>query len=101
MIMNSNKKVICLNDIESNVIEEAIFILKSNVSESIKECNEKKTEEIAIIEAEEIVNDFIKKYEYDSKETLSADFINDTNLKEIVYIASLLIILVICLAVTF
>ena len=51
MITNTNKNIICVKDIPSNIIEEAIFILKPNVDE---ECVDMR-KEIAREEAEEFL----------------------------------------------
>ena len=55
MTMNLGKKIISVKDIPSNLIEEAIFILKSDVIES-KDTAIKK--EIILSEAEDIVNEY-------------------------------------------
>ena len=65
--MHMGKKVVCIKDIPSNLIEEAIFILKTDTLESKKENLEIKTKEIILNEAEEIVNEYERKYESDKK----------------------------------
>lgn len=54
-----NKKVICVKDIPSNLIEEAIFILKSDVVENENKKTELIRKEIILKETE----DFLKEYE--------------------------------------
>ena len=70
MILNSDKKVICIREIPSNVIEEAIFILKENVIEN--ECESEEDNE-----------------EYQIK-SISLK-------KEIIYIIGILTLLAICI----
>ncbi len=55
MISNTNKNVICVKDIPSNIIEEAIFILKSDVNDDFADIRK----EIARDEAEEFVGDYV------------------------------------------
>ena len=55
MIMHVGKKIICMKDIPSNLIEEAIFILKPNVTQKENDKFENKTKEIILDEAEYIV----------------------------------------------
>lgn len=58
MITNTNKNVICIKNIPSNLIEEAIFILKNDdVLENEK--TKKKRKEIAECEAEIFLNEYI------------------------------------------
>lgn len=58
MITNINKKVICVKDIPSNIIEEAIFILKTDVA-SPNEKIEKKRKEIVENEAKSFLKDYM------------------------------------------
>lgn len=58
MITNINKKVICIKDIPSNIIEEAIFILKTD-SNSCNEKIEKRRKEIIENEAENFLRDYM------------------------------------------
>ena len=55
MISNTNKNIISVKDIPSNIIEEAIFILKPNVDEEFVEIRK----EIAKEEAEEFLGEYI------------------------------------------
>lgn len=99
MIMNSDKKVICVKDIPSNIIEEAIFILKENIIEETDEENEERNKDIILTEAEDIVNEYINKMEFE-KDDYNEEFeISNINIKkEIIYIVGLLIILGICIS---
>lgn len=54
---HTNKKVICVRDIPSNLIEEAIFILKSDDEIANKKTKESR-KQIILRETE----DFVKKY---------------------------------------
>lgn len=100
MIMHSDKKVVCIREIPSNIIEEAIFILKPNVAEDQNEIGEERTKDIILSEAEDIVDEYINKMQFDVEE----DYIDsETEIfdlkKEIVYIIGLLIILGICISI--
>ncbi|MBQ9314057.1 MAG: hypothetical protein IJ220_03510 [Clostridia bacterium] len=99
MIMHSDKKVICVKDIPSNIIEEAIFILKENISQNQDEENDERSKEIILNEAEEIVEEYINKMQYEDEDELVEDGQENNGLKkEILYIAGLLIILAICIS---
>lgn len=95
MITNINKKVICVKDIPSNIIEEAIFILKSDVSKNEK--NQLKRKEIATKEVEYILNDYIEQMKKDEIEHRKR--INSKNNKEKIFLMGT-IILVICYLVS-
>ena len=89
MIMHVGKKIICMKDIPSNLIEEAIFILKPNVTQKENDKFENKTKEIILDEAEYIVEQYAiklneKKDEENFKE-LSKIY------REAIYIIALLI----------
>jgi predicted nucleic acid-binding Zn ribbon protein len=59
MITKSNKNIVCIKDIPSNLIEEAILILKPNVSKDEKTNDVKpKSREIILKEAEEIIKEY-------------------------------------------
>lgn len=79
MITNTNKKVICIKDIPSNIIEEAIFILKTDIDAS-NEKLKKKRKEIIENEAESLLNDYmndVSDYEYEyENETEKINFRN-------------------------
>ena len=71
MIMHVGKKIICMKDIPSNLIEEAIFILKPNVTQKENDKFENKTKEIILDEAEYIVEQYaIKLNEKKDEENL-------------------------------
>ena len=55
MITNTNKNIICVKNIPSNIIEEAIFILKPNVAEECLDIRK----EIARDEAEEFLGEYV------------------------------------------
>ena len=55
MTSNTNKNVICVRDIPSNIIEEAIFILKEDVDEDTVNIRK----EIARDEAEEFLSEYV------------------------------------------
>lgn len=55
MTSNTNKNVICVKDIPSNIIEEAIFILKEDVDEDTVDIRK----EIARDEAEEFLTEYV------------------------------------------
>ncbi len=79
MITNTNKKVICIKDIPSNLIEEAIFILKTDIDAS-NEKLKKKRKEIIENEAESLLNDYmddVSDYDYEyENETEKLNFRN-------------------------
>jgi hypothetical protein len=65
MITRISKKVICIKDIPSNLIEEAIFILKTNDKNdaSDKPSQKKRGSDLILREAEEIVNEYVGKFQ--------------------------------------
>ena len=95
MTTNINKKVICVKDIPSNIIEEAIFILKSDVSKNEK--NQLKRKEIATKEVEYILNDYIEQMRKDEIEHRKR--INSKNNKEKIFLMGT-VILAICYLVS-
>ena len=99
MIMNLGKKIICVKDIPSNIIEEAIFILKSNVVENKNNKLEAKSKEIILDEAEEIVDEYLEKIqsEKDCKSKMNNE--KTGRIKEIIYITGLVIIASICISI--
>lgn len=58
MLDKSGKKAVIISNIRSNSIEQAIFILKSNDTESVKDVGSG-----IVAEAQEIINNYIKKVE--------------------------------------
>lgn len=99
MLVHTGKKVICIKDIHSNLIEEAIFILKTNDKEPKVEF-EHKTKEIILEEAEGIISDYVVQTQ------IADDNEEDVNLKklrqikfETCYIVALLIIVCVCISI--
>lgn len=81
MITNTNKKVICIKDIPSNLIEEAIFILKTDIDAS-NEKLKKKRKEIIENEAESLLNDYMDDVsDYDYEYENEAEKLNFRNKK--------------------
>lgn len=98
MIMNVGKKIICIKDIPSNIIDEAIFILKSNVVDCKKGEIEEKSKAIILNEAEEIVDEYINKIHEEKNAIIEENNDKIKRLKkEMIYIIGLLIILGICI----
>lgn len=58
MLDKSGKKAVIISNIRSNSIEQAIFILKSNDTESVKDVGSG-----IVAEAQEIINNYIKRVE--------------------------------------
>lgn len=97
MIMNLGKKIICVKDIPSNIIEEAIFILKSNIVDNKNQRYEMRTKEIILDEAEEIVDEYLEKIQEERKsENSKAERIKQIK-KELIYIFGLFIIACVCI----
>ncbi len=61
LITNTNKKVICIKDIPSNLIEEAIFILKNDMDMG-KNTKHLETKKKIILQE---TKDFLRTYEAD------------------------------------
>ena len=83
MITNTNKKVICIKDIPSNLIEEAIFILKTDIDAS-NEKLKKKRKEIIGNEAESLLNDYmddVSDYDYEYENETETEKLNFRNKK--------------------
>ena len=83
MITNTNKKVICIKDIPSNLIEEAIFILKTDIDAS-NEKLKKKRKEIIENEAESLLNDYmddVSDYDYEYENENEIEKLNFRNKK--------------------
>lgn len=62
MNTSTNKKVICVKDIPSNVIEEAIFILKSDVENQNKKLNLIR-KEIILKETDDLVREYSEEFD--------------------------------------
>ena len=68
MITNVSKKVICIKEIPSNMIEEAIFILKNDVPHSQNEKMKNRRKEILEDEANFFLNDYMKIVENEKRQ---------------------------------
>lgn len=89
MNTHTNKKVICVKDIPSNLIEEAIFILKSDVVEDKKGTRK----EIILKETEELVREYSDEFSNMEIETYEEKNIkSDFKLK--VVLSAILVVLV-------
>ena len=97
MIMNLGKKIICVKDIPSNIIEEAIFILKANVVDNKSGKLEMKSKEIILDEAEDIVDEYLEKIQAERNSLQQSN--KERIKKEIVYIIGLFIIACICISI--
>ena len=94
MNTSANKKVICIKDIPSNIIEEAIFILKTEEIENKNKKMRLLREEIILKESEELIKEYsekIIKNEIQEKENKMKN-INDIKLKIV-----LITILMVCI----
>ena len=97
--MNMGKKIICVKDIPSNLIEEAIFILKPNAVENKKVTIEEKFKEIVLGETEDITNEYINRIQEEKlSEKNKADAKKRELKKEVLYVTGLFIILFICIS---
>lgn len=90
MITNVTKKMICVKDIPSNIIEEAIIILKKDVSIAKTQKLNAKRKEIITLETEEFMNEYIKKVE--AEEMNSQKIIFQKKFVSIFFLAVLAII---------
>ncbi len=97
MTMNLGKKIISVKDIPSNLIEEAIFILKSDMTEN-KNLEMKK--EIILAEAEDIVNEYEMKVQVEKniENKNKQDKIKQLK-KEALYLAGLFVIACIIISI--
>lgn len=99
MIMNLGKKIICVKDIPSNIIEEAIFILKSNIVDNKNTKFEMRTKEIILDEAEEIIDEYLEKIQEERKtEDSKTERIKQIK-KELICIFGLFIITCVCISI--
>lgn len=100
MIMHLGKKIICVKDIPSNIIEEAIFILKSNVVENKNTKLETRTKEIILDEAEEIVDEYLEKIQEEKNIQKQSNTERISQIKkEVIYLAGLFIIACVCISI--
>ena len=91
MITNVNKKVICVKDIPSNIIEEAIFILKTDVTKNQNEKIQKKRKEIITKEAESFLKDYIIQVQRDIDENDEQNDFKKLKTKIIIFAATVII----------
>lgn len=102
MITRINKNVICIKDIPSNLIEEAIFILKTNDGKEKGFAIKSKNKEIIMSEVNEIIKDCSNKLEIEY-ETAKANERNERNkLKKIKVnvITTAIIIAIVCFLIS-
>ena len=89
MNTHTNKKVVCVKDIPSNLIEEAIFILKSDVIEDKRGIRK----EIILKETEDLVREYSD--EFDNMEVEYQEEKNiKTDLKLKIVLSAILVVLV-------
>ena len=88
-----NKKVVCVKDIPSNLIEEAIFILKSDVVTNENKKIELIRKEIILKETE----DFLKEYSDEFEEIEINEKTNNNVLKDFKFKALLFGVLIVAL----
>lgn len=81
MITNVNKKVICIKDIPSNIIEEAFFILKTDVNKTEK--LSEKRREIVTKEAENFLKEYIVEIQKDKSEDESGKYFKNVKIKAV------------------
>lgn len=87
MTSNTNKNVICVKDIPSNIIEEAIFILKEDVDEDTVDIRK----EIARDEAEEFLSEYVFDLENIHRKNTESKK-PKINLKQIMYGVALIVV---------
>lgn len=99
MLVHAGKKVICIKDIPSNLIEEAVFILKTNDKEPKAEF-EHKTKEIILEEAKNIISDYVIQMQIVNNNEEDANLKKLKQIKfEACYIIALFIIVCVCISV--
>lgn len=100
MIIHSGKRVICVKEIPSNMIEEAIFILKPSMVEKENEEEQLRSKEMILTEAEDIVEEYVQRLQEGEEEgTFSEELSPRHWWSEAIYIVALLTILAICIGV--
>lgn len=91
MNTHTNKKVVCVKDIPSNLIEEAIFILKSDVVDDKKSKGARR--EIILKETEDLVREYSDEFErLECEEETKKVITNELKLK--IFLSALLVVLV-------
>lgn len=96
MNTHTNKKVVCVKDIPSNLIEEAIFILKTDNIDSKDPKIKSIRKEIIQKETEELVNEYSSEFlrnKIEEKEKICSD----NNVKMKIVLGIIGIVLVCCL----
>ncbi len=81
MITDIGKKIISIKDIPSNIIEEAIFILKSDVNNVKNEKIRDKQKEIVRAEAEDFVKDYVIKIQEDTEAKKQEKYLKNVKIK--------------------
>lgn len=98
MIMNLGKRIICIKEIPSNLIDEAIFILKPNATEKKNSALEEKTKQVIMNEAQDITNEYVNTLQYEkNKEEQNVNCKKRELQKEVLYVLGLFIILGVCI----
>lgn len=93
MNTHTNKKVVCVKDIPSNLIEEAIFILKSDCTDSSNPKIESTRKEIILKETEDLVNEYSNEFsqiEYEKEK----DIVTKSNIKLKIILWAILVVLI-------
>ena len=83
MNTSTNRKVVYVKDIPSNLIEEAIFILKSDIEESDNKKINITRNEIILRETEELVKEYEDEYDLIdiSEDETNSNIMNNFKLK--------------------
>ena len=89
-----NKKVICVKDIPSNVIEEAIFILKNDVSDDENKKRNMIRKEIILKETEELVKEYEEEFDNFEIEEVESEFNIMNNFKFKIILSGVLVALI-------
>lgn len=94
MNTHTNKKVVCVKDIPSNLIEEAIFILKSDVVENKNSKSNFTRKEIILKETEDLVREYSDEFDRIEVEQEESKFkiVNDYKIK--IVLATVLVLCV-------
>ena len=82
MNTSTNRKVVYIKDIPSNLIEEAIFILKSDIEESDNKKLNITRNEIILRETEDLVKEYEDEYDLiEIEEAPSSNIMNNFKIK--------------------
>ncbi|MBO5179850.1 MAG: hypothetical protein J6B87_05855 [Clostridia bacterium] len=102
MITRINKNVICIKDIPSNLIEEAIFILKTSNGKEKSFSIKSRNKDIIMSEVNEIIKDCSSKLEVEREVAKAKEKSDREKLKRIKInvITSAIIISVICFIIS-